>query len=181
MKILIALIAVISFVAATNYNTESAAAKTRFSSSYTKNLKNCGSGWTKREEREAENRGQDIPVECKGPGGYTLNIGYSCCAADFSVNRGKQSISLFIESGEWKQETAEWRLADGKPFAIIIRYNTYKFDEEKQLMGDDDGEFLLVKGLAGYEHINEKIDVRKTTNPNVKAREIADAGYSAGK
>ena len=181
MKILITLLAVFSFILTVNYNIRTIAAKTRFSSFYTKNLKNCGSGWTKKEEREAENRGQDIPVECKGPGGYTLNIGYSCCAADFSVNRGEQSVSLFTESLGWKQENAEWRLAGGKPFAIIIRYNTYKFDEEKQLMGDADGEFLLVKGLTGYEQIDTKIDVRKTKNSNVEARKIADAGYFAGK
>ena len=181
IKTLVILTAVISFGLTINYNPQSAAAKTHFSSLYTKNLKNCGSGWTKKEERAAENRGQDIPVECKGPGGYTLDISYSCCNAIFSVNRGKENISLFTESLNWKQENAEWRLADGKPFALIIRYNTYKFDEEKQQLGDVDGEFLLVKGLTGYENIDEKIDVRKTKNPNIKAVKIADAGYSADK
>ena len=73
--------------------------------------------WTKQEEKEAENRGQDIPVECKGPGGYTLNISYSCCAALFYVGRGKEeNINLFTESLGWKKMNAEWRLADGKPF-----------------------------------------------------------------
>ena len=39
------------------------------------------------------------------------------------------------------------------------------------------GGSLIVKGLKGYEHINETI---KTTTPNanLKAREVADKGYS---
>lgn len=158
-------------------NLPSAAAQTRFTSVYTKNISKCGSGATKREEKEMENRGQDIPTECSGPGGYKLFIGYSCCASYFSVIRGDDQINLFTESLDWKQQTAEWRLADGKPFAIIIRYNTHDIDVDTALMTGVKGEFLKVKGLKGFENIDSDIDVRTAKNPNVEARRIADAGF----
>jgi hypothetical protein len=47
-----------------------------FSSSYT-DLTKCGSGMTKKEEREAEKHGQDIPTLCKGYDGYSVSIDYS--------------------------------------------------------------------------------------------------------
>ena len=46
---------------------------TRFTSSYTA-LTKCGSGMTKKEEKEAEAQGSDIPTRCKGPGGYDVYI-----------------------------------------------------------------------------------------------------------
>ena len=90
--------------------------KTRFTSFYTRNLKNCGSGMTKKEEREAEDRGQDIPTECNGPKGYKLYISYSCCSSIFGVtDKNNENIPLTQQALNWKQETVEWRLADGKP------------------------------------------------------------------
>jgi len=40
------------------------------------------------------------------------------------------------------------------------------------------GEFRIVKGLKGYEHIDEKVAVKGTPNPDIKARELADKGYA---
>ena len=64
-------------------------------------------------------------------------------------------------------------------FAIIMRYQTYKFDEEKQLFSDVlTGEFLLVKGLTGYERIDGKIGRANGEKIRMsKPEKIADAGY----
>lgn len=154
-------------------------AATQFSSAYTP-LTKCGSGMTKKEEKEAEKNGTDIPSWCKGLGGYHVYISYSACSAGISVDRGEESISLGMQSGDWKQKAIEWRLANGKPFAVIFRVYEYGGDDQCATNGKIVGESLIVKGLKGYEQIDEEINARTTPNPNVKAREIADKGYAKG-
>lgn len=151
-------------------------AATRFSSGYTA-LTKCGSGMTKKEEREAEKRGSDIPTGCKGYGGYAIDISYSACASAIRVERGEESIHLATQAVDWKQKTVEWRLANGKPFAVIMRVYEYSGNDLCATGGKITGESLIVKGLKGYEHIDEKVDVKATPNPNVKARELTDQGY----
>jgi hypothetical protein len=146
-----------------------------FSSSYTP-LTKCGSGMTKKEEREAEARGSDIPSVCKGPGGYNLDISYSACSSSFSITKGEENIGLGMQSVDWKQKTAEWRLANGKPFAVIIRMYDYAGNNMCSTAGKITNEFSVVKGLKGFEHIDETVKAG-TPNANVKAREIADKGY----
>jgi hypothetical protein len=148
----------------------------RFSSAYT-SLTNCGSGVTKREEREAEKRGQDIPSRCRGLDGYVIDISYSACASNISAQKGRTRIPLAMQTVGWKQKTVEWRLANGKPFAVIMRVYEYGGDDLCATNGKTIGESLVVKGLKGYEHIDEEVKVKSTPNPNVKARELADKGY----
>jgi hypothetical protein len=154
-------------------------AKPVFSSSYTTLLK-CGSGMTKKEEREAEKHGSDIPSKCKGLGGYAVDISYSACASSFSLTRGEENISLGMQAVDWKQKTVEWRLADGKPFAVIMRIYEYAGDDLCTSAGKIKSESLMVQGLKGFEHIEESVDAKKP-NANVKAREIADNGYAKPK
>jgi hypothetical protein len=146
-----------------------------FSSSYTP-LTKCGSGMTRKEEREAEERGSDIPSVCKGPGGYNVDISYSACSSGFSITKGEENISLGMQSVDWKQKTAEWRLANGKPFAVIIRMYEYAGNDLCSTAGKITNEVLVVKGLKGFEHIDETVKA-SAPNANVKAREIADKGY----
>jgi hypothetical protein len=160
-------------------STASPQAKPVFSSNYTTLLK-CGSGMTKKEERESEKNGSDIPSKCKGMGGYSVDISYSACASSFSLTRGDENISLGMQSVGWKQKTVEWRLADGKPFAVIMRVYEYAGDDMCSNGGKIKGESLMVRGLKGFEHIEESVDA-KTPNANVKAREIADKGYARPK
>jgi hypothetical protein len=152
---------------------------TRFSSEYSA-LTKCGSGMTKQEEREAEKHGSDIPTKCKGYGGYYVDISYSACSSSFSLVKGEENISLGMQAGNWKQKTVEWRLADGKPFAIIMRVYDYAGDEQCATGGKITGESLIVRGLKGFE-IDETVDVKSTPNPNLKARELADKGYAKAK
>ena len=151
-----------------------------FSSGYTA-LTKCGSGMTKKEEKEAEKNGSDIPTRCKGYGGYDVYIYYSACSSIFSLEKGEENISLGMQAVDWKQKTVEWRLANGKPFAVIMRVYEYSGNNECATGGKITGESLIVKGLKGYEHIGEEVKVKATPNPNVKAREIADKGYAQPK
>lgn len=153
-----------------------AQATPKFSSEYTP-LTKCGSGMTKKEEREAEKNGSDIPTRCKGPGGYDIYIYYSACASHFTAVKGEESVSISMQAVNWKQKTVEWRMANGKPFAVIMRDYEYKGNDLCTTDGTVIGESLIVTGLKGYEHIDEKVDVKSTPEPNVKARELADKGY----
>jgi len=73
------------------------------------------------------------------------------------------------------------RMANGKPFAIIMRVYEYAGDNECAMGGKITGESLMVMGLKGYEHINETVEVKGKPNPNLKARELADKGYAKPK
>jgi hypothetical protein len=150
-----------------------------FSSSYT-DLTKCGSGMTKKEEREAEKNGSDIPSLCKGYDGYNVFISYSACASSFSITKGDENISLGMQSVGWKQKTVEWRMANGKPFAVIMRFYEYEGDDLCSSGGKIKSESLMVRGLKGFEHIEESVDAR-TPNANVKARELADKGFAKPK
>jgi len=154
-------------------------AKPVFSSSYT-TLTNCGSGMTKKEERDAEKHGQDIPSKCKGLAGYSVDISYSACSSNFSLTRGDENIPLGMQAIAWPQKTVEWRLADGKPFAIIMRVYEYAGNELCTNAGKIKSETLMVQGLKGFEQIKESVDAR-SPNANVKAREVADKGYAKAK
>lgn len=163
-------------------SSEAMQSKPIFSSRYTSLIgRGCGSGMTKAEEREAEATGTDLPTICKGPGGYSIHVGYSACSAQISVEKGTESTPLVMQSGNFKQNSVEWRMAQsyGKtvPFAVILREYEYAGDDLCATGGKVTAEFLIVKGLDGFEHIDEKIDVRKTPNPKLKGRQLADSKY----
>src|SRR5436190_6972536 len=106
--LLSATIACLLLIGAAYLRTSTAAmqAKPVFSSRYT-TLTNCGSGMTKKEEREAEKHGSDIPSKCKGLAGYFVDISYSACASSFSLTRRDETIGLDMQAIDWKQKTVE--------------------------------------------------------------------------
>jgi hypothetical protein len=134
----------------------------KFSSVYTDLNKQCKAALKESEIGE----GQDMPQNCKGYGGYRISIGYSAMYAHLIAETldGKHSIPLTTAQINYDMEKGrkiEWRMANGKPFAVILRV------EDK----------LLVKGLRGYEKIDYDIDTKTTPNPNQQAREMADKAY----
>jgi len=52
-----------------------------------------------------------------------------------------------MQTVNWKQKTVEWRLANGKPFAVIMRDYKYAGDDLCSTSGKVIGESLIVKGL----------------------------------
>jgi hypothetical protein len=159
------------------------AAGPAFTSAYTDLNKDC-----KGAVKESElGDGQDMPLKCKGYGGYYVYIGYGATASnmdvqmegddDFKVVLVNEGIGYSDEPGR----KVEWRMADGKPFAVIVRAANY--DEKAWNTGENPyqdkfklGESLRVKGLKGYEHIYFTVDA-KDPKANEKAREMADSNF----
>lgn len=156
-----------------------------FTSVYTDLNKDCEAAFKEEELGE----GQDMPLKCKGYGGYRISVGYSAWASHVGVEmEGDESVSIgLVNEGigytDEPGRKVEWRMADGKPFAVIVRASHY--DEKKaETTGDNPyqakyktGESLLVKGLKGYERIDLKVDA-KDPKANEKAREMADSNYA---
>jgi len=155
--------------------------QTRFSSAFTDLSKECQAAF------KTVGEGQDMPLKCKGCGQYYVYIYYSAFASHISIkaNKGDDSIYLTAEKlnySDKKDSKIEWRLAEGKPFAVILKVARYS--EEAQDMGENPykdkykiGESLLVKGLKGYEHLNFEINAKTTPDAITKARELADTAY----
>lgn len=129
----------------------------KFTSVYTDLEKQCKNAFKEVGE------GQDMPLVCKGYGGYKISIGYSAMYSHLAAEtlNGKNVIPLATAEGSNYGKKVEWRLANGKPFAVIVRAN----------------DKLYVKGLRGYEKIDYDVDA-KTPNANQQARDLADKAYA---
>ena len=170
---------------ATSTTPATGAAGPAFTSAYTDLNKDCEAAFKEEEVGE----GQDMPLKCKGQCGYYISIGYSAWASHLGVQmEGDENYQLALvnEGIGYSDEPGrkvEWRMADGKPFAVIVRVSNY--DEKKsEATGDNPyqakyktGESLVVKGLKGYERIDFKVDA-KDPKANEKAREMADTNYA---
>ena len=135
----------------------------KFSSVYTDTTKQC--------------KGEEPTFTCKGYGNYRIVMGVGGVFASASVESTKSDYSLQIaerQSVGWNPKI-EWRMADGKPFALILRV---ELNDENAEIPEKKGESLIIKGLQGYENIDASVDA-KTPQANEKARKIADDGYAA--
>ena len=153
----------------------------KFSSLYT-NLKTECRAAVKVKKGE-DQQGQDMPLKCKGYGGYEVRIDYSAASSSLRVqplgDKTEQSISLGMQPLDYDQtRKIEWRLASGQPFAVIYRIVKSKTEQPEEMWRPENraGEFLVIKGLKGHEQIDLELDA-KTPNANVKAREMADGAY----
>lgn len=168
----------------------------KFSSAYTDMRRDCKSALTKEEERDSEARGQDTPQRCKGYGRYHVMVGYTGVGAeqihiapDFCNVCKNEDIVLLIPHDQNPRATAtarrvEWRLVDGKPFAVIVRFSRYDPPDNFEGSPFQDrykvGELLLVRGLKGYERVDFDVDA-KTPGANERAREMADNAFMRGR
>ena len=153
-----------------------------FSSLYTDRKRDCRSGV---KLKSGDEYGSDEPLRCKGYGGYEINIGYSASSSQFSINRiGKRDEDVVVSTMQPidydLKRKVEWRLANGKPFAVIYRIDLTKGDSSDAIgmwsKENKTGESLVIKGLKGFEYIDFDVDA-KMPNANQKAREMADAAY----
>ena len=126
--------------------------------------------------------GTDDAFLCKGPAGYQIRIYYSAAATHLAAElKGKDTtfpIAMANMDFNEAKVKAEWRLANGKPFALIIRMPKYGDPAEGEYFGKLIGHELVVTGLLGFESLKTSIDT-KTTGANALAREAADAEYLA--
>src|SRR6185436_16389631 len=153
----------------------------RFSSLYTNLKTQCASAVKLKKGEEPQ--GDDMPLKCKGYGGYEVRIDYSAASSHLRLQlRGDsdQSINLGTQSlGYDQNHKIEWRLANGKPFAVIYRIDKSKSDEPETMWSPENktGEALVIKGLKGFEQIDFEIDA-KSPDANLKARAMADEAFA---
>lgn len=128
--------------------------------------------------------GSDGYSICKGPAGYQVRVYYSASATHVNAEQegkdGNFPITTASLNFDWDKAKIEWRLADGKPFAAIMRAPKYSDPADGEFFGKVVGQQLVVTGLLGFESLSTKIDA-KTKGANALAREAADSEYLAKK
>jgi hypothetical protein len=152
-----------------------------FSSLYTDLKRDCRAAI---KLKKGEDFDGDMPLRCKGYGGYEINIGYSAMSSQFSINRiGNRDEDVVVSTMQPLdydlKRKVEWRFRNGKPFAVIYRIDLTKGNSSDSLMWAKEnktGESLVIKGLKGFEQIDFEVNAM-SANANVKAREMADAAY----
>lgn len=125
--------------------------------------------------------GQDTAFDCKGIGGYRISLSPSAAALSITAQTPdkKDSIPLANQSIGFDQTKVklEWRLANGKPFAVIMRIDKYgKPENDYDIFGKKIGTELVVIGLKGFDKIDFKVD-GKTANATANARKLADNAF----
>jgi len=175
MRSLAFILAFCSILLTGNIFAQTKTAKTKFSSVYTDLKKNC--------KTVKGGEGQDDAFDCRGVGGYRVAVWYSAAAEIMAINPPDKSDSISLDThdiaADYSKRQIEWRLANGKPFAVIFRID--KYGEEKKndydIFGKKIGEELKIVGLKGFENIDFTIDA-KTPDANAKARELADNAFN---
>lgn len=175
MKNLILLILFTAF-SAVSMNAQAA----KMSSVYTNLKTDC-----RAEEKIAAD---EVPFICKAVGGYRARIIPAGAWAETIeiVNLQGDTVASLGTHGYGYSTTGkrmlEWRMANGKPFAVIFRVN--KFDTEASLEHGDSpfsekykiGEALIIRGLDGYGQIDFEVDA-KEKNANLAAQKKADENF----
>lgn len=124
---------------------------------------------------------------CKPVGGYRIFMGFHNVLENVWIETVGGTEVARIPSNEAGMFTRsfpkfEWRLANGKPFAVIVRFAIFTPEdmENNRDLTNNYSKFpqiLVVKGLPGFEQIDFELDTKTTPNSNQKARDLADTGY----
>jgi hypothetical protein len=119
---------------------------------------------------------------CRGPAGYQVRVYYSAATTQINAERKGKNDHFGIATAaidfNWSRLKIEWRLANGKPFAAIMRIPKYGEPADGEYFGKVIGQRLVVVGLLGFESLSTSIDA-KTPGANDLAREAADSEYLA--
>jgi len=153
------------------------ASKIKFTSVYTKlDSKTC------KPMRKAENEQDEVPLICKGYKGYKMFLGEHGLNPPMYIGREISTdlnawnrLDFPSYNGAEMGQIIEWRLADGEPFAFIIRAEYDKQDYDTDEKGKVNK--LVVQNLRGFAPISVSIDATKNKRANEDARAAADAGY----
>ncbi len=133
---------------------------------------------------------QDTPGElaskrCTGAGRYEVQLSPSTFEDYLDIRSAQDEFSMALrlrgeEHLEKHGNRLEWRFADGQPFAIIVRTQT--FNTSGVLTGEQfsnkykTGDYYVARGLRRHEEISEQVDA---TAPNAldTIRKQVDAAY----
>ena len=129
-----------------------------------------------------ENDEDEVSYFCAGYKGYKIYVN-THGIANFYIGReiskdmdslNLESLPVFLFNAGFNQ-TIEWRLADGEPFACIVRaeYGKQIFQQYESGPANE----LIVRNLKGFAPINVSIDALKNKRANQEARRTADAGF----
>lgn len=126
--------------------------------------------------------GTDDGSLCRGPGKYQVRVYGSAAALMINAEiRGTSEgfplavLSIWFDESKTK---VEWRMANGKPFAAIMRVPKYgKSTDSDPYFGKVEGEQLIIRGLKGFTELESSVDA-KTPGANAAARQIADKAYA---
>lgn len=131
-------------------------------------------------EQTGGEEGGHVSYFCQGAGNYRIHYFDSATTLEFyaetldrekSIHLASQSLNYFEQNNK-----IEWRLADGKPFAVMMPVFKYKtkdglIDYPAQIVSEK----LIVKGLHGFERINYE---EEGSGAIGRARNFADNDYS---
>ena len=172
-KLFILLTLLLSFIFTAN------AQVAKMTSVYTNTQTDC--------KAEEKSEGDEVPFICKEVGGFRLRIipaGAQAETLEIVDKQGETVASLGNVGYGYtsSKRMLEWRMANGKPFAVIFRVFTY--DEQKATDAGDNpylpkyktGEKLFVRGLTGYSQIDFEVDGKDKT-ANAKAQGLADSNF----
>lgn len=129
--------------------------------------------------------GSDDAYLCRGVGGYRVRV-YSSAAATHiaaEINGTDETFPLATVSVGFDESKTrlEWRLANGKPFAVIMRVPQYgPITDDDPYFGEAVGQELTIQGLKGFGDLNASVGA-KTAGANAKARALADKAYAQGR
>lgn len=131
----------------------------------------------------------DTPQVCEGVEGYQLYVYYNHYGHELlrlQATDNDFEIPLAAEGCDDTQlysAKIEWRTAAGRPFAVIAQTACHYL-----VLAEEDGleyeafeagdSYILVKGLAGFEHIDHEIELKDDTTVD-RARKLADTGYAS--
>jgi hypothetical protein len=142
----------------------------KFSSAYTDLSKDCK--WLFEESQLQE--GQDNALTCPGYGGFSLQIDASGTYSTLHVTNTNSEFRLprtpILRNN--RKGMVEWRMANAKPFAIIVRSLT--LDKS----GEVGSERLAVLGLQDFESIDGYVETTGNSLANEQARNLADIAYA---
>jgi hypothetical protein len=146
-----------------------AAAAPRFESAYTDLAKDCRAAFAEEDIQD----GQDMPLRCRGPAGLSILISFAAIGAYIEVMGADEKYMMegTLELADYARGKVEWRMADGQPFAVIVR--TPK--------GEDYPETLAVQGIGAYRTLSERVPVAGNRRANAQARALADRARQAAR
>lgn len=146
-----------------------------FDSSYTRFASDC------EELLPPTDEGGDPVLRCKGPAGLGLRIDFS--AADAALNAVLDAAGNELAMGDGvmgidtEKGVVEWRLADGKPVAIIVRSTPVVFDDNGGARPGPE-QTLEIRGLGALEGFSDSLNTRTTPKANELARLRIEAAFA---
>lgn len=156
----------------------SAFAADTYTSVYTDMEKDCEDAFPEDEAAP----GSDIPARCKGPDGFSIYESYSALDNFRHVERNGEAVTANLEPeascshGSYGRKM-EWRLRNGKPFALIYRITCFKEDSEpgqERLPANRTGEYLVVQPLSKSAPF-ATLDALHKKDANERAHKRAEA------